>query len=82
MLACLLPAQMRAQGTYINDKIDLLVQYLLIDPFQALYSRITKREVHATPPRTPLSLPATAANGSAPSSLHADTAPTCSHVSS
>lgn len=40
---------MRAQGTYINDKIDLLVQYLLIDPFQALYSRIRKREVRPLP---------------------------------
>lgn len=41
---------MRAQGTYINDKIDLLIQYLLVDPFQALYSRVRKREVRALLP--------------------------------
>ena len=37
--------QVRAQGTYINDKIDLLIEYLLVDPFQALYRRIFKQEV-------------------------------------
>ena len=37
--------QVRAQGTYINDKIDLLIEYLLVDPFQALYRRLFKHEV-------------------------------------
>lgn len=41
--------QVRAQGVYINDKIDLLIQYLLVDPFQNLYSRIFKREVGSMP---------------------------------
>lgn len=39
--------QVRAEGQYINDKIDLLVQYLLVDPFQSLYSRIFKHKVRA-----------------------------------
>ncbi|CAL8464423.1 g3958 [Coccomyxa elongata] len=34
----------KAEGQYINDKIDLLVQYLLVDPFQSLYSRIFKHK--------------------------------------
>ncbi|EIE18772.1 hypothetical protein COCSUDRAFT_60075 [Coccomyxa subellipsoidea C-169] len=38
----------RAEGQYINDKIDLLVQYLLVDPFQALYTRIFKRKARTT----------------------------------
>ena len=37
--------QVRAQGQYINDKIDLLIEYLFVDPFQRLYSRIFKHEV-------------------------------------
>ena len=36
--------QVRAEGQYINDKIDLLVQYLLVDPFQSLYSRVFKHK--------------------------------------
>lgn len=36
--------QVRAEGQYINEKIDLLVQYLLVDPFQSLYSRIFKHK--------------------------------------
>ncbi|KAK9905089.1 hypothetical protein WJX75_009516 [Coccomyxa subellipsoidea] len=34
----------RAEGQYINDKIDLLIQYLLVDPFQTLYTRIFKHK--------------------------------------
>lgn len=37
-------AQKRAQGLYISEKLDLLIQYLLVNPFQALYSRVFKRE--------------------------------------
>lgn len=36
---------MRAQGTYISDKLDLLIEYLLVDPFQNLYRRIFKHDV-------------------------------------
>lgn len=60
--------QVRARGTYINDKIDLLVQYLLIDPFQAVYSRITKRKArscHAAPNGRLSSWAATPAKGCA-----------------
>ncbi len=39
--------QVRAQGQYINDKIDLLIEYLFVDPFQRLYSRIFKHEVRS-----------------------------------
>jgi hypothetical protein len=63
---------------YINDKIDLLVQYLLIDPFQALYSRITKREV----PPCCCSLPSFATGCHACTSLHALTTAACLCVSS
>ena len=38
-------AQVRAQGTYISDKLDLLIEYLLVDPFQNLYRRIFKHDV-------------------------------------
>ena len=37
--------QVRAQGQYINDKIDLLIEYLFVEPFQALYRRVFKHEV-------------------------------------
>lgn len=37
--------QVRAEGMYISEKLDLLVQYLLVNPFQALFSRVFKREV-------------------------------------
>ena len=42
--------QVKAQGTYISDKIDLLIEYLLVDPFQSLFRRAFKQDV-----RTPLS---------------------------
>ncbi|KAK9839613.1 hypothetical protein WJX81_000929 [Elliptochloris bilobata] len=37
-------SNVRAQGLYINEKLDLLIQYLIVDPFQALYSRVFKRK--------------------------------------
>ena len=37
-------AQKRAQGLYISEKLDLLILYLLVNPFQALYGRVFKRE--------------------------------------
>ena len=40
--------QVRAEGQYINDKIDLLIQYLLVDPFKKLYTRIFKHKVRST----------------------------------
>ena len=42
--------QVRAQGTYINDKIDLLIEYLLVDPFQHLFRRIFKHDVRSIRP--------------------------------
>ncbi len=45
---CCVALQVRAEGQYINDKIDLLVQYLLVDPFQALYTRVFKRKARTT----------------------------------
>ena len=42
-------AQKRAQGLYISEKLDLLIQYLLVNPFQALYNRVFKREAPAQP---------------------------------
>ena len=42
--------QVRAQGTYINDKIDLLIEYLLVDPFQRLFKRIFKHDVRSIRP--------------------------------
>ena len=38
-------AQVKAQGTYISDKIDLLIEYLLVDPFQSLFRRAFKQDV-------------------------------------
>jgi hypothetical protein len=32
---------------YISEKLDLLIQYLLVDPFQALFARVFKREARA-----------------------------------
>ncbi len=40
----------RAQGTYINDKIDLLIEYLVVDPFQRLFRRIFKHDVRSIGP--------------------------------
>lgn len=37
--------QVRAQGQYINDKIDLLIEYLFVEPFQTLFRRVFKHEV-------------------------------------
>ena len=37
--------QVKAQGTYISDKIDLLIEYLLVDPFQSLFRRAFKQDV-------------------------------------
>ena len=47
-------AQKRAQGLYISEKLDLLIQYLLVNPFQALFSRVFKREArpHSLAPCT------------------------------
>ncbi len=39
---------MRAEGMYISEKLDLLIQYLLVDPFQALFSRVFKREARGS----------------------------------
>ena len=41
-------AQVRAEGMYISEKLDLLIQYLLVDPFQALFSRVFKREARGS----------------------------------
>ena len=42
--------QVKAQGTYIGDKIDLLIEYLLVDPFQSLFRRAFKQDVRTFSP--------------------------------
>ena len=44
---------MKAQGSYIGDKIDLLIEYLLVDPFQSLFRRAFKQDVRALSPTMP-----------------------------
>ena len=34
------PAQMKAKGKFITDKIDLLVSYLVVHPFLQLFSKL------------------------------------------
>ena len=45
--------QVKAQGSYISDKIDLLIEYLLVDPFQSLFRRAFKQDVRALSPTMP-----------------------------
>lgn len=45
--------QVKAQGTYISDKIDLLIEYLLVDPFQSLFRRAFKQDVRTPSPTMP-----------------------------